>query len=110
MSECYKPRAEPRIGRASAADALRARFREERDADYEALARAIREWIRKAQRRSGRNPPEDELPVQLVRLRKRFDEIARLDFCDAAKRRDAARLIRNLERQLRSGPGTESRG
>src|SRR5438034_10591922 len=39
-------------------------FPTRRSSDLEALARAIREWIRKAQRRSGRNPPEDELPAQ----------------------------------------------
>jgi hypothetical protein len=91
-------------------DALRRRFREERDADYEALARAIREWIRKSQRPSGTNPPEDDLPSRLVRLRNRFEEIARLDFFDAPKRRDAARLLRNLERQLCAGPDAASRG
>jgi hypothetical protein len=91
-------------------EALRRRFREERDADYEALARAIREWIRKAQRPSATNPPEDDLPARFVRLRKRFEEIARLDFFDAPKRRDAARLLRNVEMQLRAGLGAESRG
>jgi hypothetical protein len=90
-------------------ETLRRRFREERDADYEALARAIREWIRKAQRPSGASPPEDDLPARLVRARKRFEEIAGLDFFDAPKRRDAARLIRNLERQQRSGPDAASR-
>jgi len=90
--------------------ALRRRFREERDADYQALARAIREWIRKAQRPSGANPPEDDVPARLVRARKRFEEIARLDFFNAPKKSDVARLLRNLERPLRSGPDAESRG
>jgi hypothetical protein len=91
-------------------EALRRRFREERDVDYQALARAIRKWIRKPQRPSGTNPPEDDLPARLVRARKRFEEIARLDFFDAPRRSDTARLLRNLERQLRSGPDAESRG
>jgi hypothetical protein len=91
-------------------EALRQRFRAGRDSKYQALARAIREWIRKAQRRSGANPPEDDLPARLVRARKRFEEIARHDFFDAPTKRDAARLLRDLERQLRSGDDEESRG
>lgn len=90
-------------------EALRQRFRKERDADYEALARAIREWMQKAHRRSGASPPEDDLPARVVRARKRFEEIVRLDFFDAAKKRVTARLIRELEQQRRSSPGAELR-
>lgn len=82
--------------------ALVERFRRERDADYAALAQSIREWTRKARRRSGANPPEEDLPTRLVRSRRRLDEIARIDFFRAKGRAEVERLLGALERSVPS--------
>ncbi len=83
--------------------ALVERFRRERDAEYAALAQSIREWMRKARRRSGANPPEEDLPSRLARSRRRFDEIGRIDFFRARGRAEVERLLGTLERSLPSG-------
>lgn len=83
-------------------EALIERFREERDADYEALAEAICQWNKKAERRSSANPPEEDLPHQFARARKRFDEITRIDFFKAKRRKEIEALLEGLERQLQA--------
>lgn len=80
--------------------ALVERFRKERDADYAALAGSIREWSRKARRASGVNPPEEDLPARLARSRRRLEEIARIDFFQAAGRVEVERLVEALERRI----------
>jgi len=82
--------------------ALIRRFRQDRDADYAALAESIRQWSRTAKRRSGANPPEEDLPARLARSRRRFDEIARIDFFRAKGRDEAERLLETLERRVES--------
>jgi hypothetical protein len=82
--------------------ALIERFREDRDGDYAALAEAIREGRRKARRRSGADPSEDDLPARLARSRRRFEDIARIDFFQSKGRGEVERLLQNLERGLRS--------
>ena len=82
--------------------ALIERFRQERDADYAALAESIRQWSRKAKRQSGANPPEEDLPVRLARSRRRFDEIARIDFFRGQRREEAERLLETLEHRIES--------
>ncbi len=89
--------------------ALVERFRRERDADYAALAQSIRDWTRKARRRSGANPPEEDLPTRLVRSRRRFDEIARIDFFQAKGRAEVVRLLGTLERSVPPGRDTRRR-
>jgi hypothetical protein len=79
--------------------ALVERFRKERDADYAALAGSIREWSRKTGRRSGANPPEEDLPARLARSRRRLEEITRIDFFQAAGRKEVERLVESLERR-----------
>jgi hypothetical protein len=75
-------------------------FLSERDADYEALAEAIRE-----RRRAG--SPEDLL-VTVARSRKRFEEIARIDFFGASGRRRVEGLLRALaEKGRRAAPAAE---
>src|SRR5262249_21624607 len=76
--------------------ALVEQFRAERDADYEALAEAIRE-------RSGSGAAED-LPARVARSRKRFDEIAGIDFFGAPGRQRAEKLLRTLEAADRRRP------
>jgi hypothetical protein len=87
--------------------ALIRRFRQDRDADYAALAESIRQWSRKAKRRSGANPPEEDLPSRLSRSRRRFDEIARIDFFRAKGRDEAERLLEALERRVESAQGSD---
>ncbi len=99
--EAYVCEADFRDAKTNAA--LVERFRRERDADYAALAQSIREWTRKARRRSGANPPEDDLPTRLIRSRRRFDEIARIDFFRAKGRAEVERLLGALERSVPSG-------
>ncbi len=65
--------------------ALVGRFRSERDADYRALERSLRE-----------GGPEDSA-ARLARARKRFEEITRIDFFKARGRRRAARLVEEIE-------------
>jgi hypothetical protein len=88
--------------------ALVERFRKERDSDYAALAGSIREWNRKARRASGVNPPEEDLPARLARCRRRLEEIARIDFFQAAGREDVERLVEALERRIE--PRSDSSG
>lgn len=72
--------------------ALFERFRSERSADYEALAETI----------EGPSAPTDEAPApRLARARKRFEEIARIDFFDAPARRRTERLLNGLEATTR---------
>lgn len=101
--EAYVCKADFRDEKTNAA--LVERFRRERDADYAALIQSIRDWTRKARRRSGANPPEEDLPSRLARSRRRFDEIARIDFFRAKGRAEAERLLGGLERSIPSGRG-----
>ncbi len=83
--------------------ALIQRFRRDRDAAYAALVESIRLWSRKARRRSGANPPEEDFPARLARSRRRFEEITRIDFFRAKGREEAERLLESLERRIESG-------
>ena len=83
--------------------ALVERFRQDRDADYAALAASIRQGNRKARRRGVANPPEEEFPASLARARKRLDEIAHVDFFRAKGRAEVERSIGALERRIASG-------
>src|SRR5437899_1841733 len=60
-------------------------FRSARDADYETLARTIRDWSRSG-RRGSLAPQEEDLLALTARVRKRFDEIATIDFLQARQR------------------------
>ena len=90
--------------------ALVERFRRDRDTDYAALAESIRQWSRKPKRRGGANPPEEDLPARLARSRRRFDEIAHVDFYRARGRDEVERLLQALERRIASGQASDSRG
>jgi hypothetical protein len=87
---------------AATSTALIERFREERDADYMALAESIRLWNRKARRASGLNPPEEDLPTRLARARRRFDEITRIDYFRAKGREETQELLEALGRSIDS--------
>ncbi len=76
------------------------RFRSERDADYEALVKTIRD-LGGSGRRGTPAALEEDLPASIARARKRFEEIARTDFFEAPGRRKIERLLRELESQRR---------
>jgi hypothetical protein len=74
-------------------------FRSARDRDYEALADELES-----------SPTEGEPALRLARARKRFEEIARIDFFEAPGRRTVEKLLKSLESKSRrpgppSGPG-----
>lgn len=71
--------------------ALVQRFRAERDRDFRELRRAL-----SRARRS-----EVDSPERLARARKRFDEIAKIDFFQAKGRQEAEMKLRQLERRVR---------
>ncbi|HEY3203786.1 MAG TPA: chromate resistance protein ChrB domain-containing protein [Thermoanaerobaculia bacterium] len=84
-------------------------FRGARNADYEALAKTIREWSGSG-RRGSPVPPEEDLPALIARVRKRFDEIERIDFFRASGRTKTRKLLRELEnrrRPRRPAPGPD---
>jgi hypothetical protein len=84
--------------------ALVEQFRAERDADYEALVREIRDWKREK---------DTELPLRAARARKRLEEIHRIDFFDAPRRKEAEKRVAELDAasrrpHRRTAPGGSS--
>ncbi|MGE5277389.1 MAG: chromate resistance protein ChrB domain-containing protein, partial [Acidobacteriota bacterium] len=79
-------------------EALVRRFRADRDADYAALAAAAAE----AGRRLGSRPPEEDRTAAISRARRRFEEIARIDFFGSQGRAAAESALGGLHRR----PGT----
>ncbi|HKD11486.1 MAG TPA: chromate resistance protein ChrB domain-containing protein [Thermoanaerobaculia bacterium] len=76
-------------------------FRSERDGDYAALSEEIRTWKREA---------GGDLPARASRARKRLEEIERIDYFGALERKEAARLVTDLESDSRRRrPGRERR-
>jgi hypothetical protein len=63
-------------------------FRAERDADYAALVKEIRDWKREK---------DGELPLRAARARKRLEEIHRIDFFDAPRRKEAEKRVADLD-------------
>ncbi len=78
--------------------AILERFRRERGSEYQALAEALRAPLRQARRGAGVRTPEEDLTAICSRARRRFDEIARLDFIGAPQRAPAEKLLGELER------------
>jgi hypothetical protein len=84
--------------------ALVDQFRAERDADYTALVKEIRDWIREK---------DGELPQRAARARKLLDEIRKIDFFDAPRRKEAEKRVAELDAasrrpRRRTGPGRSS--
>jgi hypothetical protein len=92
---------EARFAERATDERLITRFRQERDADYTALAESIDEWIRKAGRGSALAPPQEDLPSALSRARRRMEEITRVDYFQAAGRGRAEKSLQLL--QARAG-------
>jgi hypothetical protein len=85
-------------------EALIHQFRAERDADYAALSEEIRHWEREA---------DGELPARAARARKRLEEIHRIDFFDAPRRKEAEKRLADFDAasrrpRRRTGPGRSS--
>lgn len=84
--------------------ALIEQFRAERDADYAALGKEIRAWKKEG---------DGELPQRAARARKRLEEIRRIDFFDAPRRKEAEKLLASLDAESRrprrrTGPARSS--
>jgi hypothetical protein len=75
--------------------ALVQRFRADREKEYREIHRSIG-----AARRS-----ENDSPERLARARKRFDEVAKIDFFQAKGRREADMKLQELERRARPASG-----
>jgi hypothetical protein len=73
--------------------ALVERSRQAREADWAELAETLRQWKQRGE------PP----PSQLARARKRFGEITRIDFFEAAGRREAKKLLESFPRPSSRG-------
>lgn len=87
-------------------------FQKEREADYVALEGDAREALAALRRRSGAAPPEPEAASRLARLRRRLDEIERIDFFAADGRSRAAASLETLEVRLQPSkprPAKEAR-
>jgi hypothetical protein len=85
---------------------LVARFRREREADYEALLADLRSASRGSKSRAGGSPGDPAATI--ARSAKRLDEIRALDFFGADRRKEAEAMIRTRERELHREAGPSS--
>lgn len=81
-------------------DALVARFRAERAADFGEIAKGAREATQRLASRSGRGAPEAEAADAVAKLRKRLDDAAALDFFGTPARAEAEKLVSSLDARL----------
>jgi hypothetical protein len=108
LREIQKERGEASLYEARIVDGLtddevQASFRTTRDADYQSLATEIRTFVQATLRpRSRSMTPETERELEgaLARFRKRFGEIAAIDFFGAPRRETVEGLIAGLEERL----------
>lgn len=79
-------------------------FRAARDADYHALADELRPLLAKLKRRKKLDDAtQNEALAQLDRARKRFDEIAAIDFFSGSGREVVSGLVQELSAKLGTG-------
>ncbi|MFI5120002.1 MAG: chromate resistance protein ChrB domain-containing protein [Thermoanaerobaculia bacterium] len=83
-------------------EALLKLFRGERQIEYSALTGEIREALGALKRRSGMNPPAQDLMRRLARFKKRLDEIEAIDFFQAPGRRESEIALRTLEDRVQA--------
>jgi hypothetical protein len=76
---------------------LVARFRAERSVDYERLAQTLRGRPRGSRSRSRAEDGGGDASAELARARRRFEEIARIDFFEAPGRDRAERALAQIE-------------
>ncbi len=88
-------------------DVLARRFRDEREADYGALAAEIRDALADIDRRAGVQPPKPEAQARLTRFKKRQAEIEAIDFFGAPGRKKTEALLAALEKRLK-GKGSKA--
>jgi hypothetical protein len=98
-------------------DSVEALFRAAREADYEALAseaRRLQVSLKRSRRPTRRT--RERASAGLLRLRRRLDELARIDLFGAGGRGTVEGILASLERSLRpeeveaTGPGREALG
>jgi hypothetical protein len=89
----------------AAGDAAVAQFREARNADYDAIAADAHAAMKAARSAAA----VDELAAAQARLRRRFDEVAKIDFFDADRRAAAEEALGAIEARLQKDRKEESR-
>lgn len=82
-------------------EVLIARFKEDREREYDAVAAELRDVLARRRARSSTNPEQD-FHAHTQRARERFERVQAIDFFGARGREEAERLMRTLER--RAGP------
>ena len=83
-------------------EALIRRYRDARDADYEAVSAQVRDAAASIDRRDGLRPPEAEVLARLTRLKKRHAETEAIDFFGADGQKRSKALLASLEKRLRA--------
>jgi hypothetical protein len=86
---------------ASRAEELVTAFRQARDTDYADLTEQFKGWTHEIHQRSGKTPPEGRLRFRLAHARRRFEQVARLDFFAASGLARAQAALDDLEARLR---------
>jgi hypothetical protein len=88
---------------------LEERFRRARATDYEEIVATARETLSRL-RRSGRREREEDPPSRLRRLKKRLQQVEKIDFFGAPERAQAEAAVRALEHRLQpADEGTRGR-
>jgi hypothetical protein len=82
-----------------------AQFREARNSDYDAIAGDAHAAMKSARSAAA----VSDLAAAHGRLRRRFDEIRRIDFFDAERRRTAEKALSNIDERLRKDKKKETR-
>jgi hypothetical protein len=86
-------------------DEVEALFNRARDADYDELARQIRNAGKLFPRRGKlKDEPRRKVEAELERLRRRLEEIAAIDFFHASGRQTASSLLEELRQKLSDEP------
>ena len=92
-------------------EALVAHFRRAADAAYAELKREISRALERGAAARGSSAAEAQAPAEAGRFRKRFQEIAAIDFYPAASGREVEAMLRKLEARIaRAGEAEGPRG
>jgi hypothetical protein len=88
--------------------AVTQRFLAARQADYKALAAQLRRLEREVKSR-GPLDSHDGFSLRLARLRRRLEEVGRVDFFGSAERKEVETLMRRVEKNLSRSGGAKTR-